>query len=211
MPEELKKAKQNGDLIIGVDRGSLLLMQMKIKPDLMVGDYDSLKQNELAKIEKEVADIRYSNPVKDLTDSELMLQYAFKDYQVDELTIFGATGGRLDHFLVNLLMILNPEIKQFARQLTLIDCQNIIKFYLPGLNRINKIAGFPYFGVMNLEAVSELSICGARYQLKKYTSNVPKMFSSNEFLPKKKEFSLSFRKGLVAVIFSKDVNRFQSI
>ncbi|GAA3634621.1 thiamine diphosphokinase [Lactobacillus hamsteri] len=209
--EILTAAQKNGDLIIGVDRGSFLLEELNIIPDLAIGDFDSLKPSELAKIEVTVKDIRYSNPIKDLTDSELMIQTAFKDYHVADLTLLGATGGRIDHFLVNLFMILNPDIRKFADQITLIDCQNKIKFFGAGEYKVQKEEGYPYFGVASLEEVKNLNILGSRYLLEKFSSLYPRIFSSNEFLPNTHSFDLKLDSGLVAVIFSKDIDRFYNI
>lgn len=209
--EILTAAQRNGDLIIGVDRGSFLLEELNIIPDLAIGDFDSLKQPELSQIEATVKDVRYSNPVKDLTDSELMIQTVFKDYYVSDLTLLGATGGRIDHFLVNLFMFLNPAIRQFANQITLIDCQNKIKFFDAGQYKVRKENDYPYFGVAGLESVKNLNILGARYLLENFSSLYPRIFASNEFLPNTHSFNLKFNSGLVAVIFSKDIDRFYNI
>lgn len=207
----LTKAQKQGELLIGVDRGSLLLEEMGFTPALAVGDFDSLKKSELARIEKTVPDLRYSNPVKDFTDSELMLLAAFRDYKLSELTLLGASGGRLDHFLVNLLMLLNPALRPFACRVIMLDCQNLVRFYLPGKHLIKKEKGYPYFGVGALSAVKNLSIAGARYDLDNYSGDYPRIFSSNEFLPGQPDFCLSFKKGLAIVIFSKDLDRFENL
>lgn len=209
--ELFQKARANHDLVVGVDRGSLLLEEMQIIPDIAVGDFDSLKKEELSLIESNVADIRYSNPVKDLTDSELMLQIVLKDYQVERLIILGASGGRLDHFLVNLFMPLSRQIAQYAGKIELLDCQNLVKYYLPGHHLIKKISDYTYFGVGNLSSVKDLSITKAKYGLTKYYGNYPRMFSSNEFKQGSNSFELSFSQGLVLVVFSKDINRFYNI
>lgn len=211
LKEQFLKANRTGDLVIGVDRGSLLLQKMGIKVDVAEGDFDSLKRNELAEIEKNVADIRYSNPEKDWTDAELAIRCAFLDYRVSHLTIFGATGGRLDHFLSNLFMVLKPEFNQFAEKITLIDQQNSIKFYNAGKHLVKRQLGYQYFGVATLNKVLNLNINGAKYNLAKFSSANPVSFSSNEFLPEKDTFELSCAKGVVAVIQSKDINRFQNI
>lgn len=214
-PKDIKKiltaAQDAGDLIIGVDRGSLLLEELNIVPNLAIGDFDSLKENELTKIESTVKDIRYSNPVKDLTDSELVIQTAFKDYHVSDLVLLGATGGRIDHFLVNLFMMLNPEVRKFANQITIIDCQNKIKFFNAGKYQVKKDNNYFYFGIASLEAVENLNILNARYLLKDFSSSYPRIFSSNEFLPASNSFTLNFDRGLLAVIFSKDIDRFYNI
>lgn len=208
---KLKQAKLNHDLIIGVDRGSLLLIEMGINPDLALGDFDSLKVDELAKIERTVKDIRYSNPIKDLTDSELMIRTAFLDYQVTGLTIYGASGGRLDHSLVNLFMFLSPVVRHFSEKVKIVDQQNIVVYCLPGHRKILRQAGYPYFGVFCLGQISHLSIKHAKYPLMDFSTAYPKVFSSNEFLAGEDYFMLSFKAGIVAVIFSKDLDRYQNL
>lgn len=207
----MNSAKANGDLIIGVDRGSILLTELGVIPDLAIGDFDSLKKDELGQIENQVLDIRYSNPIKDLTDSELMIRTAFLEYHVSELRIFGATGGRIDHFLVNLFMLQNKQIIKYAPKVQLIDRQNTIQYFLPDDNRVRKINTYPYFGVASLGTVKNLTIKGAKYSLTSFSSKYPKVFASNEFREGRDKFELSFDRGLVCVIFSKDINRFYSI
>ncbi len=209
--EIFQNAKKNKDLVIGVDRGSLLLLEMGILPDLAIGDFDSLRLSERTKIENEVADIRYSNPVKDFTDTELMLRVALNDYHVEQLKILGATGGRLDHFLANLWMIFAPAVHSAAEKVTLIDKQNRVQFYLPGEHLIKAKKGYAYFGVAVLDKVRNLRIAGARYNLANYSVSYPRMFASNEFLPHQNTFQLSFVQGMVAVIFSKDIDRFYNV
>lgn len=214
-PQNIKNdfvlAQQKNDLLIGVDRGSLLLEEMGLIPDLAIGDFDSLEKSELAKIDSSVPDIRYSSPIKDATDSELMVKIAFEDYHLDSLTILGATGGRIDHFLVNLFMILNPKINRYAEKITLLDKQNLLNFYIPGQHVINRKAGYNYVGVADLSGVKDLNIEGARYELANYSNSYPLIFGSNEFLPDKDTFEISFKKGTVAIIYSKDINRFHNI
>lgn len=206
-----KQAKKENNLIVGVDRGSLLLEEMHIVPDLAIGDFDSLKKEELSQIESNVPDIRYSNPVKDLTDSELMLQIVFEDYHVDNLVVLGASGGRLDHFLVNILMLLNPRVEKYAERIEFLDKQNLVKYYLPGQHIVKKQLNYSYFGVGNLSPVKDLKIDKARYDLANYNNIYPRIFSSNEFKKDTDSFNLSFKKGLIIVIFAKDIDRFQNI
>lgn len=214
-PHDIKKqllvAKKNKDLIFGVDRGSLFLEELGIIPDVAIGDFDSLQDEDLAQIEKTVKDIRYSNPVKDWTDSEIMVQTAFKDYQAEHLTILGATGGRIDHFLINLLMWLNPSVNQFASKVELLDQQNSIEFFNPGTHVIKRKAVYPYIGFAALTATEDFNISGARYDLKNYSGAYPRVFSSNEFLPDSDQFEISLKNGLIAAIYSKDINRFHNL
>lgn len=207
----LKQARQNGEFLIGVDRGSILLRELGLKPDLAVGDFDSLKPQELSQIEQTVADIRYSVPEKDLTDTELMIRYAFEDYGVEFLTLFGSTGGRLDHFMNNLLMVLKPEFSAYTEKIAIVDQQNEIQFYRPGIYTVKKLPGYKYFGVINLTPVQNLNISEAKYHLTGYNSPIPVSFGSNEFLPASETFNLACDQGVLAVIQSKDLDRYQNI
>lgn len=197
--------------VIGVDRGTLFLLEKNIVPDIAIGDFDSLKKSELQLVEKKVKDIHYSSPIKDLTDAELMLKVAFDDYQIEYLDIYGATGGRLDHFLANLFAVLKPEFNQYAEKISLLDIQNRIDFYNAGTHIVPNIEGYKYVGVIPLNKVDNLTISHARYDLNNFSTMYPISFASNEFLPNTKDLKISFTTGTVAIIYSKDINRFANI
>lgn len=205
----LRQAKTMGAIIASSDRGSLFCLEMGIIPDLAVGDFDSLKKDELTKVQSKVADVRYSHPVKDLTDSELLFEALLQDYQVDELEIYGATGGRLDHFFVNIFTFLHNPLNQFCSKVKIIDKQNIIKILNPGKHNLKRQEGFNYFGVSSLSAVEGLNIKKARYLLTDYNNQFPVMFSSNEFIGD--EVEISFETGRVMFIYSKDRDRFHNL
>ena len=56
------------DLFIGVDRGSLFLIEQGICPDLAVGDFDSVSEKELALIYSHSKEVLQAQPAKDYTD-----------------------------------------------------------------------------------------------------------------------------------------------
>jgi thiamine pyrophosphokinase len=208
-PAKLKTILQDSsDLKIGVDRGSLLLLEMGLNCDLAVGDFDSLHPAELSKVEKAVKDIRYSNPVKDLTDTELMLRAAFADYQLDYLTIYGATGGRIDHFLSNLLMFLKPEFLPIAEKVSLIDQQNKLIFLRAGQHQLPKLADYPYFAVIPLTPIKQLTIENARYCLQQARVKQAQVFASNEFLSDRDNCQIELDQGLVLIVYSRDLDRY---
>lgn len=196
------RQKRADYFLIGVDRGALHLIEMGLVPDICVGDFDSLTEQELSLLESKCAEIRYSTPIKDLTDSELMLQTALIDYQVDSLRIYGATGGRLDHMLVNLFTFLKPEFRQYAEQVELVDRNNTVQYLLPGSHEIAD-RGSKYFGVAVLSSADKLSITGAKYELAPTDVLVPTVYGSNEFLAQA-SCQIAFETGLVAIIYSAD-------
>ena len=87
---------------IGVDRGTLHLVEAGIQPDLAVGDFDSLTLSELRAVREHVKKIRQVPSEKDDTDTELAVKAALQCFSTGNVIILGATGGRLDHFLSNL-------------------------------------------------------------------------------------------------------------
>lgn len=136
-PEQLTAGKVSGDWI-GVDRGTLRLLNMGVTPLVAIGDFDSLSADELKRVKTAIGDIRQAIPEKDETDTELAVTVALKEYQYDRLDIYGATGGRLDHFLANLWLVLKPRYRDFAPQIRFIDRTNTITFFLPGDYIIDK-------------------------------------------------------------------------
>ncbi len=115
-PQQLKNGEIKGNWI-GIDRGNLHLIKMGIDPLVAIGDFDSLKPEEYQLMKDHVSDIRQSIPEKDDTDTQLGLKVAIEEHHADRLDIYGATGGRLDHFLANLWMVLEPRFKNTRQKL----------------------------------------------------------------------------------------------
>ena len=186
----------------GVDRGAHFLLDEEIVPEWAIGDFDSLAESELKRVEEKVSNINYAKPEKDETDTQLALSIAMRDYPELPIYLIGATGGRLDHFLSNLWLVLEPRYQQIASRLTLMDAQNTITYYLPGDHCISKEADKFYLAYVCLTPVSELTLVDAKYTLTKQEIPYPVSLASNEFVGEKSHFS--FTSGLVAVIQSKD-------
>jgi len=113
---------------MGIDAGAIRLIRMGIKPDYVLGDFDSVSSEETAEILGCGAEKRVLNPIKDETDLEAALRWAV-DISPDSVMIFGATGGRMDHTLAN-LQLLSIPLKA-----------NIPAMILDPGNRIRRIRG----------------------------------------------------------------------
>ncbi|MGF1505143.1 MAG: thiamine diphosphokinase [Chloroflexi bacterium] len=99
------------DLVIGVDGGTRHAFTLGLHPDVIVGDLDSLPEQDLP------ADVRIerSPAEKDETDLELALLYARRQ-QAAETVLIGALGGRLDMSLANLLLLTQPALNDMHIQ-----------------------------------------------------------------------------------------------
>lgn len=97
--------------IIAADGGARHVLALGRLPDVVVGDMDSLPPQLAEMLAQETAVpsfIRY--PVhKDETDLELALLHAAQVY-ADEMLVFGAFGGRVDHFLANISLLALPAL-----------------------------------------------------------------------------------------------------
>ncbi len=100
--EYIKSKIRDTDHIICADGGYVHAKNMGIVPDILLGDFDSLKD-----MPKGIKTLRF--PVKkDETDSELALSYA-KRLNPDSILLVGFTGSRADHTLNNILMLTRYE------------------------------------------------------------------------------------------------------
>lgn len=126
----------------------------------------------------------------------------FERYPQAEVTLIGATGGRLDHLLANLWLGMEPRFKPFAHQLIIRDCQNYLSYYLPGEHIVRQIPDMKYLAYCCLTPVSNLTLKGSKYVLENKEVEYPTSYASNEFLSDTAEFS--FSDGMIAVIQSKD-------
>lgn len=92
------KLKEKYDFIIACDKGYLYANKLKIKPDIIIGDFDS------AKMPKANANIIAVDTVKDDTDTGLAVKYALRN-GYKNIDIICALGGRFDHSLANVSLM----------------------------------------------------------------------------------------------------------
>ena len=98
--ERIRSYIKDDDFIICADGGIRHVSEMGIKPDILIGDFDSSNPDELkCDAERIVYPTR-----KDFTDGELCVKYA-NENGFDEVMLLAMTGRRADHTLTNLLML----------------------------------------------------------------------------------------------------------
>jgi len=83
-------------VVIGVDGGARTLARLGISPQVVTGDGDSLTEAERAALQAGGARL-IPTPDQDFTDLDKALTVAVALLGITEATVFGATGGRLDH------------------------------------------------------------------------------------------------------------------
>lgn len=103
----LSREAERSDLTIAADRGLEAFDACGLSPDLLVGDMDSVDPAVLARWEGRVPERRLQ-PVKDDTDGVDALDLALAR-GADEIALLGALGGRLDHALANLMLLVRAH------------------------------------------------------------------------------------------------------
>ena len=100
---------QGIDLVIAADAGAQAAERLGWRPDLVVGDFDSIDPAALARLEAAGIPIEASPAAKDESDGQLAVRAAMAR-GADGLTIVGGFGGRLDHLLANVGLLAMPEL-----------------------------------------------------------------------------------------------------
>lgn len=186
---------------VGADRGALRLVKRGIQPVMVVGDFDSIDAAELQTVKDALVGAIVVKPDQDHTDTQLAIKSIFEQLQPDEVHLYGATGGRLDHLLANMWLVLDPVFRQWAPQIKLIDKQNSVRFFLPGDYQITKEADKRYLAFVPLMPM-HLTLPDEKYQLDAAYNAYPISWASNEFSGNTGHFS--FDAGVLAVIQSRD-------
>ncbi|MGM0444895.1 MAG: thiamine diphosphokinase [Bacillota bacterium] len=145
--------------IIAVDGGYKFFKKItKKEPDTIIGDFDSLQRD--SKMLKDFdGEIFEFSSDKDKTDGELAIDYC-KNNNIKNISIIGATGGRIDQQYGNIILLdyalingINAKIIEPGLQVGIVDKTKIIKnkkgytlsiFSLTEDTIINKLSGFKY-------------------------------------------------------------------
>jgi len=115
-PECVHSQIQAGDGIIAADGGGNHLPRLKIIPDAVVGDMDSIDPGLLTQFEQSGTKVLRYPAEKDQTDLELAIQYALEQ-GAKEMVIAAGLGGRLDQTLGNLSLLSMPVLSRINLRL----------------------------------------------------------------------------------------------
>ena len=108
LSKQIRKTKNY--LIICCDGGARHLRNLSIKPNVIVGDMDSIDSAQLANYTAQGIKIIKFPKNKDFTDTELALDYALS-LKPKRIIIWCALGGRIDHALANIFLLLKGQEK----------------------------------------------------------------------------------------------------
>lgn len=198
----ISDGQQTGVVLIAADAGMEFFYRKGIKPDIIVGDFDSVGSEALAYFRSQ-PDIRIQelNPVKDDTDTESAIRLAIS-MGAEQITLLGATGSRLDHVLGNIELLgigLGAGIP-----IVLLDSHNRIRMIDRGITLRKKEQFGTYVSLLPYTSeVGHLTLRGFKYPLSDYClKGFCSLGVSNEIA--EEEAVIGFDGGILLVVESKD-------
>jgi thiamine pyrophosphokinase len=108
--------QRDEDLVICVDGGAKNALALGLRPQVAIGDMDSMDSELRTRLEQEGCRFVEHSPRKDETDSELAIRYALAQ-GATELVLLAALGGRIDHTLANVMLLALPELSEMRARL----------------------------------------------------------------------------------------------
>ena len=190
------------EFVIGVDKGLEFLYKHEIKPDYIVGDFDSVSRELVDYYREELnVPIREFNPVKDASDTEIALRLCL-GLNRKSILILGGTGNRIDHLWANVQCL--QIALQAGADARIVDSHNQIRLLDSDITLKKSEAFGPYFSLFPLEMpVDELSIRGAKDPLQNhFLKPSDSLCVSNEFA--EDEVTISFVYGKVILMETRD-------
>jgi len=103
--EVIRTEAAAADLVIAADGGGALCLAAGVTPQVLVGDMDSLSAEDRGTLESRGTTVIAAAVEKDETDLELALDVA-RQRGATHVTVAGASGGRLDHSLAAIGVLL---------------------------------------------------------------------------------------------------------
>ncbi len=162
--DKLKDLCGDAKLVVAADSGLRHAAGLGLSPDIIVGDFDSVREEVLA----EYPDLpRLEHPPeKDLLDLELALNYAQEQSATREITqylIVGGLGDRFDQSLAAVLIAAKWQREGYDLSL---QSGDRAVYLLAGADEVRlKLPPNQLFSLLSLAERSTVSLEGAKYPL----------------------------------------------
>lgn len=153
---------EKGDLVIAADAGYLIAKEMGVTPDIVLGDFDTLGEEN---IPEGIECLRVPAEKND-TDTQLAVSVAI-ERGAGEIVIIGGLSGRIDHTLSTLAILEDLwERKEGRIYATLTDGKNRVRF-IRNSGTILPRSQYRYFSLIAAdETVKGITLEGCKYPLK---------------------------------------------
>lgn len=193
---------QPSDTIIGVDGGAIRLLDQGITPDIAIGDFDTIGEEGIQRLQQAGVRMEQFPSHKDLTDTEIAIEVAV-GLKPDEIILYGALGSRMDHTLANLQLLYKAQ--QAGVWMRIESMHN--RIMLLSERFPHAVISRDHFRFMSLlpmsSQVTGITLEGFLYPLKEATIEIGMALGvSNEFL--QETGTITLRKGNLFVMLTND-------
>lgn len=205
--------------IIAVDAGVLAAEKIGLSVDYLVGDFDTLGEENLRKWENmEGLTIRKYAPEKDDTDMEIAVKLAIEltrkkegkregahPFFPEQVLLVGATGTRLDHTIANIFLL--EQFEEAGISACIVDAHNRISVHHAGFSFSRREQYGKYLSFAALTSkVTGLTLRGFYYPLSQYTllQNSSRCISNEAA---KEKLTVEFSSGKLLMVESADTVR----
>ena len=189
--DRIKGYLRDDDFIIYCDCGLKHKERLEVKPDLIVGDFDSYEKSKLGGIsinmenatatDEDSSEVIELCPVKDDTDTShavtVALERGFEDF-----LLVGMTGRRMDHTLGNVYIL--HRLDELNKKALMVD--DYSEMSIVNRETVSIDDSMPFFSLINITGkASGITIKNAKYPLE--NSEIVQIHNdlgvSNEVLP----------------------------
>jgi thiamine pyrophosphokinase len=200
---ELKDYHNDEVTWVGIDKGAFYIRSSGLPLSHAFGDFDSITNDERAELKALLPNLSIESAEKDQTDTEIALDWALEQ-KIAKIQIFGATGGRIDHMLGNIQLLVKSTTAHAMSKIEIIDRQNRITLFRPGTYTIEKQIGWRYISFIPMShEVNGITLEGFKYPLKNCHIRIGSTLCiSNELTHELGTFS--FNEGILLMIRSRD-------
>ncbi|WP_333491317.1 thiamine diphosphokinase [Clostridium fessum] len=195
-------SQRSYDYVIAADAGLEVLRPLRISPNAVVGDLDTVDKKVLEEYQNQ-PDIEFEihKPEKDETDTELALLTAARQ-GCEAVDILGALGGRMDHAIGNIQLMYQFFCQ--GMEVNIYDARN--RLYLLGGHKVfhrEKVYGKYISFLPMTETVEGLTLRGFKYPLQRRTIGLgTTLCISNEL--KREEGILELERGVLLCVEAHD-------
>jgi thiamine pyrophosphokinase len=179
------------DRLICADGGANSAFKLKLTPDYILGDFDSIEGEVLDYYEKKSKIIRMSSQYT--TDVEKCLNFSIKN-KIEEVVLLGATGDRLDHSICNIGIVL----KYFSKVRIFILHQKTLLAAYEGEIDLATTPG-EIISIYGIEKRTRITSKGLKYRLRDVALPLGVRESTSN-VARGKSVNLKIRSGRVFVI-----------
>ncbi|MBR1443202.1 MAG: thiamine diphosphokinase [Firmicutes bacterium] len=190
----IKKYCENS-FVICCDGGMGYALKENIRPDVILGDMDSVRKDELEYYEKKGFEMKKYPREKDYTDMELGIDEALKT-DAGEVILLGAAGSRLDHTIMNIQLL--KKIAEKGKKAKLINDNNIISL-IDSKIEISGKKGDIVSLIPFTEKVCGICTRGLEYSLNAYIMTMGHSIGISNVM-KEEKAEITIKQGLLLVI-----------